>query len=107
MKQTSPNVFICPDKTYHRIANKDMTFTTQILKELEKKMRIRLAQFRKRGRRRGRRSKRRNRKRRSKKSNKRRRRKKKRRQNEKGSDYAEDYMYDNMTLKADDFINPD
>ena len=41
MKQTSPNVFICPDRSFHKIANKDMVLTTNILKQMDKRMKIR------------------------------------------------------------------
>jgi len=39
MNQTSPNVFICPNKKFHKIADKNMTFTTNILKEMDQKLR--------------------------------------------------------------------
>jgi len=40
IKQTSPNVFICPNKTFHRIANSDMVVTTNILKQMDLERKI-------------------------------------------------------------------
>ena len=39
MNQTSPNVFICPDKGFHKIEDKNMTFTTNILKKMDEELR--------------------------------------------------------------------
>ena len=47
MKQTSPNVFICPNKNFHKVVNKEMSFVTSILKDVEKKMKTKSKRSRK------------------------------------------------------------